>query len=291
MANLSKGRDAKPPVLTTRIRDSGAAALRVSLSTMRNFAALLISRSTNVMFQRSVFLHQKSYAKLAEASQCLLERTRNVPTYPGIRVLHITLCVFVLGHFLSGTAVAQGDIRFRADFESGSVQDKVSNHDGFRIQTVPINQVGTTVFSSASGCCGPSASLDTRVVSSRKPPNTGRGAATETVLPRNGQYFLESSIHYDKNYTAWNGNGGKDKPRSSIYITVHEFDYDEEGFIGFSISTIINPEVSTARKAYFPSIVTSHTKLLVFNFPDNPGLLTLLISNISIPEGPSAINK
>lgn len=196
-----------------------------------------------MMFQRSVFLRQKSYPEPAEASQCLLERTRKVSTYPGIGVLHITLCVFVLGNFLSGTAVAQGDIRFRADFESGSVQGKNSNHDGFRIMTLPINQVGTTVFSSASGCCGPSAPLDTRVVSSRKPPNTGLGAATETVLPRNGQFFLESSIHYNKNYTAWNGNAGQDKTRSAIYITGHEFDFDQESFIGFSIYLPSNLEI------------------------------------------------
>jgi hypothetical protein len=129
--------------------------------------------------------------------------------------------------------VALADVQFRADFESGRIQKKGSTRDGFWIHTLPIKQSGSTSFPSGSGGFGPDSPYDTRVATSRIPPQTALGTSS-TVLPRAGKYFLETSLHYNKNYTEL--NAGLRKPRNKINpLPTERLDFDVEGYTGFSI--------------------------------------------------------
>ena len=147
-----------------------------------------------------------------------------------------------LGACLAEPVLAQRNVRFTGDFETGQIQSNDSSHDGFLVHTLPIDQKGGESLSSANGGFGPSTPADTRVIRARKPPMTGNGAPTEeTVKPRHGAYFLESSLHYRKDYSEL--NNGKRKPRSKFYLTGHKFDFDVEGYIGFSVYLPSNLEI------------------------------------------------
>ena len=115
---------------------------------------------------------------------------------------------------------------FQGGFESGRILDLGSSSDGFFVHTLPHPQVGSESVSSATGGFGPDSNADTRVVRSEL-------VNGEKVTPRSGEYFLRSALYYDKDYSSL--NGGKNKPRSKIYMNGHGVPFDKEGYLGFSI--------------------------------------------------------
>lgn len=141
----------------------------------------------------------------------------------------LALALF-LGFAICGSAVsAEQKVYFTGDFESGRVLSPGSRQDGFYIGTLPSPQKGDEVVVSGKSDFGPSTPADTRVVRSEV-------VGGETVTPRKGQYFLRSEIFREKNYMLLNGYA-RNKPRSKISMSndALEVDFDQEGFVGFSI--------------------------------------------------------
>jgi hypothetical protein len=161
--------------------------------------------------------------------------------------MYKAIAFILLGTVLSSAAFAQRSVFFNGGFETGRIQSNDSSEDGFYIQTLPTKQVGSEIFGSGGGCCTSTSAIDTRVVASRIPPVTGNGKPTEVVvLPRRGKYFLESSLHYEKDYTGL--NGGKPKARSKMPPGKHLLDYDVETYTGFSIYLPSNLEIEKQAK-------------------------------------------
>jgi hypothetical protein len=131
---------------------------------------------------------------------------------------------------LSNIASAEAqDVNFTGDFESGQIRSNGSPYDGFYIATLPDPQSGSTFLSNGDSDFDQSSNADTRVVRTEI-------VGGETVKPRKGDYFARSEIFRNKNYLALN-NFSKNRPRSKIYMSNSNLliNYDEEGYVGFSI--------------------------------------------------------
>lgn len=137
------------------------------------------------------------------------------------------------------TASADRSVHFTGSFESGEVRHKDSRTDGFFVHSLPVSQSGSESVSGGHGGFGPGSGVDTRVVQSEE-------VGGVTVRARAGKYFVRSSLDKRKNYTEL--NSGKDKPRSKLYVrgADHGIDFDEEGYLGFSIYLPRNLEHETA---------------------------------------------
>jgi hypothetical protein len=71
--------------------------------------------------------------------------------------------------------------------------------------------------------------LDGRVVQSAT-------VGGKLVTPRKGDHFLKTEIFYDKDYSLFAGNSGKNKPRINFHtVEDHQGDYDTETWVAFSI--------------------------------------------------------
>lgn len=131
------------------------------------------------------------------------------------------------------------------DFESSKIQSASSKIDGIFLQTLrsisPHSYVGL-----GDGGASSTDPFDTKVVSSET-RDLGNGKR-ESITPRTGRYFMRSEIDRNKNYTTFTGNDGQDKPRSGISVSneANRFNFDEEGYIGFSIYTAQNYQHETA---------------------------------------------
>lgn len=140
------------------------------------------------------------------------------------------IAILILGVLACGSAIA-GDAKvfFTGDFESGRILPVGSKHDGFYLGTLPDPQIGDEVLVSGSSDFGPGTKADTRVVQSEI-------VGGETITPRKGQYFLRSELIRSKNYLRLNGFS-RNKPRSKISMSNDglEFDFDKEGYVGFSL--------------------------------------------------------
>lgn len=138
--------------------------------------------------------------------------------------------VVLLGALIATGALADDDrVRFVGDFESGRIQPNGTVRDGFYIATLPRNQVGGEILEGGQSSFSPDTEADTRIVSSEV-------VGGQTVTPRKGRYFLRTEVFHDKNYFKLSADV-KNKPRSKIYLShdAHRFDFDEEGYAGFSI--------------------------------------------------------
>lgn len=147
------------------------------------------------------------------------------------------IAALMMGILLSATAASDDNkVHFVGDFESGRVQSKDSTHDGFLVQTLPNPQIGAESVHSGQSDFGPATNADTRIVASEV-------IGGETVRPRKGRYFLRTEVFREKNYLDLN-NYAKNRPRSKIYMSdaAHKIDFDEEGFVGFSVYTPRNFE-------------------------------------------------
>jgi len=145
--------------------------------------------------------------------------------------------VLLLALALSAPTLASDrKVYFTGDFESGQIASKSSRHDGFYLATLPDPQSGSTTLHNGDSTFGPSSAADTRVVSSDM-------VGGEKVLPRSGSYFLRTEVFHDKNYLELN-DWSKNRPRSKIYLSDPTFriDFDQEGYVGFSIYTPKNFE-------------------------------------------------
>jgi hypothetical protein len=135
----------------------------------------------------------------------------------------ILLCLVV-----SSLAFAERNVNFTGSFESGKILANWSSTDGFFMHTVPIEQIGSLSVASNQGGFGPDTKLDTRVVSSDV-------VGGDIVQPRSGKFFVRSALYFEKSYIEL--NSGLNKPRSKIYPNHenHKYDFDVEGYLGFSI--------------------------------------------------------
>jgi hypothetical protein len=136
----------------------------------------------------------------------------------------------LLGIAISGVAVADDKkLHFVGDFETGQIQPNGSSHDGFYAASLPDQQTGDEFTVSGQDDFGPSSESDTRIVRSEV-------VGGQTITPRKGQYFLRTEVFSTKNYLKLNADV-KNKPRSKIYLShdAHRFDFDKEGYAGFSI--------------------------------------------------------
>jgi hypothetical protein len=155
----------------------------------------------------------------------------------GIKLMVNRFVVLLVGIFLSAASIADDSkVHFVGDFESGGVGSNGATHDGFYLATLPDPQSGDEYLHNGESNFGPTSKADTRVVRSET-------VGGETITPRKGQYFLRSEIFRTKNYLALN-NYAKNRPRSKVYMSSpqHRFDFDAEGYVGFSIFTPKNFE-------------------------------------------------
>lgn len=146
----------------------------------------------------------------------------------GLMVKH--LAALICGVVVSGAVAAgEANVYFVGDFESGRVEPVGSKHDGFYLGTLPNPQVGDEMLVSGQSDFGPDAKADTHVVRSE-------AVGGEIVRPRKGQFFLRSELFRNKNYLRLNGFS-RNKPRSKISMSNAslEVDFDQEGYVGFSI--------------------------------------------------------
>lgn len=128
---------------------------------------------------------------------------------------------------------------FEGSFESGKITRAGEKIDGFFINTlhaITNEPVGSMNGGGKNG--EPNSNWDTRVVTSELVQFSN--GQKENIKPREGQYFLRSAIYYEKDYTnLFSEPQETNKPRSSIGL-VHRnfnFNFDEEGYLGFSIFT------------------------------------------------------
>jgi hypothetical protein len=148
--------------------------------------------------------------------------------------------LLLLGLSAVNLAHAERSLRVVGDFESGLVQDKSSLTDGFFVKTLPHPQGDVDEIAISSGGAGPASGLDTRVV----PLET---VGSDVVLPRSGKFFIRTAAYFNKDYTGFSGNSGINKPRSLISLG-QRFDFDTEGYVGFSVFVPRNFEHETATK-------------------------------------------
>jgi hypothetical protein len=146
---------------------------------------------------------------------------------------------------LAATNLAYGDqhVYFTGDFETGKVQTAGTSWDGFYVKTLPDPQGNTVEVNIGHGGAGPDTNLDTRVVRSEL-------VGSELVTPRKGSFFIRSAIYFNKDYSGFTGNSGKNKPRTLIVAVKGDqrFDYDVEGYTGFSIYLPKNLENETGKR-------------------------------------------
>lgn len=149
--------------------------------------------------------------------------------------------IFVILLIAPIAALAERNVHFTGDFESGKIMQRDKATNGFFIHTLKSPQVASESYASQDGGFGPESGMDTRVVSSEI-------VGTEIVRPRAGKYFVRSALYKNKDYSEL--NNGVNKPRSKIYINgnANKFDFDEEGYLGFSIFLPKNWEHETAIK-------------------------------------------
>jgi len=151
--------------------------------------------------------------------------------------------ILLIGLGLSASTWADDSkLHFLGNFETGNVRsgDRDKGHDWFYVATLPDPQVAAEIMETPKNNFGPDSNGDTHVVRSDVVDG-------ETIKPRKGTYFLRSEVYHTKNYLDLNGYV-KNRPRSKIYMSDPEnrIDFDQEGFVGFSIYTPHNFENETA---------------------------------------------
>jgi len=154
-----------------------------------------------------------------------------------------TSTLLVIGVALANIALADRNVHFTGNFETGAIQKYGSPHDGFSVKTLPDPQDGVDQVVIRDGGAGPNTNLDTRVV-----PNEFVGS--ELVEPRKGNFFLRSAIYFDKDYSRFSGNSARNKPRMSFIIKKDSYliDYDVESYTGFSVYLPQNLENETGKR-------------------------------------------
>jgi hypothetical protein len=102
---------------------------------------------------------------------------------------------------------------------------------------------------------------------------------SELVKPRRGNYFIRSAIYFEKSYDGFLGNSTKNKPRTSISAKRDgdNFDYDVEGFTGFSIYLPQNLEHELGKKG-------EQGKNMLMNI-SAPGAAEFFTLSYWVPEG------
>lgn len=176
-----------------------------------------------------------------------------------------TSALLLVGIVTVNIAHADRNLHFSGDFETGEVQPNGSLIDGFFVKTLPHPQGGVDQFVVSNGGAGPDSNLDTRVVPSET-------VGSQFVRPRKGNFFMRSAIYFDKDYSGFRGNGGDNKPRTNIIFkdANTEFDYDVEGYTGFSIYLPENLENETGKKG-----VNGKNMLMNITAPGAEELFTL----------------
>lgn len=93
-----------------------------------------------------------------------------------------------------------------------------------------------------NGGAGPGENRDGTVVESAT-------VGGEVVLPRRGEHFMRTAIFFDKDYSVFPGNSGKNKPRINFHTPEElQGDYDKETWVAFSVFLPSSFEHETANK-------------------------------------------
>lgn len=194
--------------------------------------------------------------------------------------MYKTIAFVLLGTTICGTAFAQRNVQFTGGLESGAVRDLASNVDGFRIRTLPHPQVGGEVAIVDTGGAGPDSKIDTRVVPSEIVPTNGNGDGNELVAPRRGNYFARSALYFEKDYSQL--QSGENKPRSAIAIAGkdNKVNFDEEGYLGFSIYLPKNWEHETG-------VVGDRGTSQFLQVQSKSARNTLILLRVYVPKGKS----
>lgn len=158
----------------------------------------------------------------------------------GVKIMLKTGTLILLGFAATSPSYADRNVYVTGAFESGKFQPYSGQIDPFFIKTLPEVQAGNESVRTGAGGGGPTSNWDTRVVSEEL-------VAGQLVSPRQGNFFARSTLHRSKDYTGL--NGGLPKPRSAISLSpdINRFEFDEEGWLGFSIFIPKNFEDETAR--------------------------------------------
>ena len=125
-----------------------------------------------------------------------------------------------------------------------------------------------------AGELSPGSNLDVRV------------EATETVngqvvLPRKGNYFLRSAIHFNKDHSVFSGSSGINKPRwNGTCPSLMEFDYDKE--VWFGISHFHSHRLKTKPRA---KVRKARTGLLDLSEDAGPSGGGFMILCVAVPGG------
>jgi len=140
-------------------------------------------------------------------------------------------------------AIAQADrlVRFTGDFESGIILPNGGDTDSFFVRTLPDPQIGNEVINTGAGGGDESSSWDSKVVTSVE-------IGGEIVTPRNGRFFAQHVLHYDKDYTGLNSGQEKARAEFGLYHDANRIDFDTETYVGFSIFIPSNYEHETGTK-------------------------------------------
>jgi len=178
--------------------------------------------------------------------------------------------LLLLGMTGASVVWAAENVQVAAGFESGQIQPSGGAVDSLFVMAASDPQTRNEIYATGMGGFGPSTTYDIRVV-----PKWSIGG--ETILPRQGEYFMWHQVLWDKNYTEWNGNSGKDIPRTDASFGQENFvRFDVEYWLGFSIYTPLNFEHETGSTGHRGGamLLTAYTvgkhSETVFNFAIQP---------------------
>jgi hypothetical protein len=158
-----------------------------------------------------------------------------------------------LGLIVASGALADEGRRVTATFETGQFQRNDGLTDPFFVQTLTDSLLNAVIVQSSIGGGGPGSNWDTKVVASET-------VGGQFVTPRRGKYFMRSALYFNKDYSGM--NKGENKPRAKMPINGHPFQFDEEGWLGFSVFLPRNwePELGTKGIAGYLMLLETGTQ-------------------------------
>jgi len=193
-------------------------------------------------------------------------------TVRDVQVMSTKSAILIL--FLAGMhgAYAGENVHMSAGFESGQFRHLDGNVDAFWVGTLPENQIGNESIRVGSGGGGPTSNWDTKVLRSEI-------VGGQEVMPRIGNYFARGMLYYGKDYTDLSDGRRNARFGMEMRTDEHRFDFDDEGYIGFSVFIPGNWEDETGSTGNVGS-----TQVLTVGV--NTGS-TLIAIHIYVPEGSS----
>lgn len=119
------------------------------------------------------------------------------------------------------------------DHRPGEPNSRQTNLGSYKVDTRSLGTYGgggtLMLWSEERSTGAPGSNYDVRVEASEMVDG-------QRIRPRRGNYFLRSAIYYNKDYSVFSGNSGKNKPRfQGTPPEATQFDFDTEVWFGFSV--------------------------------------------------------